>query len=282
MPRGQRQREDRRSRESGSVALLLVMWVFVATFFFLFAPLIAASFKAYDAVASQEEAYLDHIARQLETYYRRNAAAIDAAITFSIAPRDLWEQLGIDPKPTLQLGISDRQNGGQVRFRRFVMWLRRSSPDASSFTVSTGAFAPGPNVSYRVVDGEAIQGALLEETLTRMKRFAGQLEGRFRAKFEADPFRSLSVNHFRALGPSCTASLDDIPCINVHTDVVTAANFATLLSIDAATLSTAWGQRFTVSNLQDSQTASPPFTMAIRAPLPWGGTALVNAIQPLN
>ena len=282
MARGQRRREDGRSRAGGSAALLLVMWVFVVTFFFLFAPQIAASFKAFDAVASQEQAYLDHIARQLETYYRRNAGAIDAAVTFSIVPAALWAQLGIDPKPTLQLGISDRQTGAQVRFRRFVIWLRRGSPDASSFTASTGAFAPAPNVAYRVVDGEAIQGALLEETLTRMKRFAAQLEQRFRAKFEADPFRSLSVNHFRALGSSCTASLDDLPCINVHADVATAANFATLLSIDPATLSTAWGPRFTVSNLQDSQTASPPFTMAIRAPLPWGGTVLVNAIQPLN
>ncbi len=123
---------------------------------------------------------------------------------------------------------------------------------------------------------------MLDETLSRMKVFAAQLERRFRAKFEADPGRTLTVNHFRALGPACTASLDDMPCIDVYSDVASAADFALLLSLDPSMLVSAWGARFTVSNLADSQTVSPPYSMAIRAALPWGGSLLVNAVQQLN
>ena len=272
----------RPSRERGSAAILLVLWAFVAVFYFLFSPQLVASARAFDALAATEEEYLDDIARRLETWYRQNAALIDANPTYAIAPAALWAQIGIVPKPTLQVAVSDRIAGAQVSFRRLAVWLRRAEPDSSVFVAATGDFNPGPAVAHRMIDGEAIEGALLEETLDAMKTFAAQLERRFRTKFEADPVRTLTVNHFRALGPVCSASLDDIPCIDVHTDANAAANFGMLMSIDPQTLTSAWGGRFTVSNLQDSQTTSPPYTMAIRAPLPWGGSLLVNAIQPLN
>jgi len=270
------------SRLAGSAALLLVLWAFVGVFFFLFAPQIAASLKAADAIAAREQAYLDTLARRLEGYYRRNAAAIDGGASFAVDLNQLVAELGLEPMSALKLGISDRLTGSQVQFRRFVLWIKRATPDSSVFIASTGAFAPGVGVPYRVIDGEAIEGALLEETLGRMKHFAAQLERRFRAKFEADPLRSLNVNHFRALGPACTAKLDDIPCIDAYRDVAAAADFSLLLSSDPATLSSAWGERFSVSNLLDSHTASPPYTMAVLARLPWGGTLLVNAVQPLN
>ncbi len=272
----------RRRGQRGSAAMLLVLWAFVAVFYFLFAPQIAASIRAFDAVAATEDAYLDKVARRLENYYRRNAAAIDSATAYPVVPESLCAQLGVEVKPTLRLAVSDRLTGSQVLFHRFVVWLKRAEPDPSTFAVSTGTFTPGPGVAYRVVDGEAIEGALLEKTLERMKGFAAQLEGRFRAKFESDPLRSLSVNYFRALGPACGVGLDDIPCIDSYTDATTAADFGTLLSIDPTTLTSAWGRHFTISNLQDSSTASPPYTMAIRAALPWGGSLLVNAVQPLN
>lgn len=262
--------------------MVLVLWAFVGTFYSLFAPQIVGGMKAFERLSRDEEQALDEIARRLESYYRQNAAAIDAAPSFGTAPEILWAQLGIEPKANLRLAVSERIASSQVRFRRFVVWLARSDPDTSRLDPVTGSFTAGPGVSFRIVDGEAIQNALLEETLSRMKTFAAQLERRFLAKFEADPLRSLDVNHFRAIGASCSAALDDIPCIDVHTDVVAAADFGTLLSSDPRQFTSAWGERFTVSNLEDSHTDSPPYSMAIRAPLPWGGSVLVNAVQPIN
>lgn len=266
----------------GSAAMLLVFAVFISVFFLWVVPTVTAQWKAHAELPKAESAYVDEIAQRLAIYYRRNAAAIDAAPAYAIVPATLWAELGIDPKPTLRLGISDRLTGTNVRFRRFAVWLKRAEPDASAMNAATGTFTPGPGVVYRVVDGEPIQAALYDETLTRMKAFAVALEKRFRAKFESDPFKSLSVNHFRPAGGTCTVGLDDIPCIDAHTDVLVAANFSALLSLDSSRLVTAWGPRFTVSNLADSQAASPPFTMAVRGALPWGGSVLVNAVQPLN
>ena len=266
----------------GFASMLLVFAVFISIFFLWVAPSVTAQWKAHSEISKAESAYVDEIAQRLAIHYRRNAAAIDAAPAFGIAPATLWAELGIDPKPSLRLAISNRLSGTNVQFRRFAVWLKRAEPDASSMNPTTGVFSPGPGVVYRVVDGEPIQAALYDETLTRMKGLAVALEKRFRAKFESDPFKSLSVNHFRPAGGTCSVGLDDIPCIDVHTDVLVAANFATLLSLDSSRLVTAWGQRFTVSNLADAQSASPPFTMAIRGSLPWGGSVLVNAVQPLN
>lgn len=262
--------------------MMLVLWAFVAVFYFAFAPQITATARAFDLLAASEDAYLDTVARHLEQHYRLNAAAIDAGPVYSLPAGQLWSQLGIEPRPMLRLGISDRVNGSEVRFRRFAVWLKRGEPDPTIFDVATGSLAPGQGVIYRIVDGEAIQGALLEETLVRMKRFGQQLERRFRAKFEGDPLRSLSVNHFRPVGPACSAGMDDIPCIDTHTNAALAADFAALISVDAAVLVNAWGEPLTVSNREDSRWTAPPYSMAIRSTLPWGGSVLVNAIQPLN
>ena len=55
----------------------------------MFAPQIAASMRAFDAVAATEDAYLDNVARRLEDYYRRNAAAIDSATTYPVVLESL-------------------------------------------------------------------------------------------------------------------------------------------------------------------------------------------------
>lgn len=262
--------------------MMLVLWAFVAVFYFAFAPQITATARAFDLLSASEGAYLDTVTRRLEQHYRLNAAAIDSGPAYSITAAQLLAQLGIEPRLTLRLAISDRLNGSEVRFRRFAVWMKRTEPDSTVFDVATGSFTPGQGVAYRIVDGEAIQGALLEETLTRMKRFAQQLERRFRAKFEGDPLRSLNVNHFRPLGPACSTDTDDIPCIDSHTSAALAADFTTLLSVDAGTLVSAWGEPLTVSNREDSRWTTPPYSMAVRSALPWGGSVLVNAIQPLN
>lgn len=281
MPFGAGNLTARRSRNGGSAVLVIVLGLFIALFF-LVAPLATMRWAEKFNTQRNESAYLDDVAAKLAAWYARNAATIDSAPTYNVVAATLWANLGIDPLPTLRVTVSDRLTGPTVRYRRFAIWLRRSATDSSAIDSATGVFTPGANVLYREISGEPIQAALLDDTLTRMKVFAGQLEKRFRAKFESDPFRSLSVNHFRPASGSCTAGLDDLPCIDAHTDVQTAANFTTLLALDSSRLVSAWGQRFTVSNLADSQTAAPPFSMAIRSSLPWGGSVLVNAVQPLN
>src|SRR5258708_25277640 len=116
------------SRQSGSAAMLLVLWAFVAVFYFLFAPQIAASAKAFDALAATEDAYVDDVALRLQTWYRQNAAGIDGQATYAMAPATLWSLIGIVPRPTLQIAVTDRLAGSQVSFRRFAVWLRRADP----------------------------------------------------------------------------------------------------------------------------------------------------------
>jgi hypothetical protein len=270
------------ARQRGYAALLLVLLASIAVFAFTVAPQFHAAWEANLAVDAKEGEYLDTIAERLEQYYRQNAATLDRDPVPVLDQTTLLAAIGVQGKPTLHIVASNRLVGSTVNYRRIAVWLHNATPDTSTMNVTTGAFTPGANVKFRVVDGQRIQGQLYEDTLNGMKSFAGLLERRFRAKFESDPFRTLSINHFRPVSGTCTATADDMPCIATFTNVATAANWAQLLSQDPATLTTAWGDPFSVSNQLDSQTTAPPFSMAIRAPLPWGGTVLVNAIQPLN
>jgi hypothetical protein len=274
--------QSRRGRESGSAAMVLVFALFMVIFFTYVVPTITEIYKSNLQLAQTEDAYLDDIASRLQRYYRANAGTIDGPAGFTLTAAALWAQLGVEPKSSLKLAVSNALTGPNVQYHRFAIWLQRTSTDTTSMDAATGILTPGPNVAFRTVDGQAIETDLYEQTLTRMKGFAGTLEKRFRAKFESDPLKSLSVNHFRPASGTCTTSLDDMPCIDAYTDVLTAADFNTILSVDPNGLVTAWGQRFTVSNLADSQTTSPPYTMAVRGTLPWGGSVLVNAVQPLN
>lgn len=269
-------------RQDGSAALILVLVVSMIAFFFVIGPVFFKSLEAFDQVEVRDEAYMDEIATKLADWYAQNASTIDANPTYTIAPATLWSAINVVPKASLEIGISDRLTGSQVRFRRIFVWLRRATPDATSFNPATGTFAPDVGVSWRVIDGEGIEGRLLDRTIQRMQALASMLQRRFQAKFESDPLRSLSVNHFRPVSGTCTTVPDDIPCIDGYTPVATAANWVNLLSQDASAFSTAWGQQFLVSNLADSNTTTPPFTMAIRADLPWGASIVVNAVQPLN
>src|SRR5258708_25843549 len=116
--RGKMLMVGRRRGQRGSAAMLLVLWAFVAVFYFLFAPQIAASVRAFDAVAATEDAYLDKVARRLEDYYRRNAAAIDSATAYPVVPESLCAQLGVEWKPTLRLHVSHTLTGPLVLLHR--------------------------------------------------------------------------------------------------------------------------------------------------------------------
>lgn len=277
-----RPRSSLAKSQQGAAGLLLVILVGAAILFLMNGPLSTELEEQLSRAELIEQQYLDDVAQRLESWYDRNAATVDSSSTYAIAPAALWSQLGIDPKVNLRLGISDRQTGAQVAYRRFVIWLQRATPDTSTFTASTGAFTPAAGVPFRVIDGEKMQVLKLDQTLNGMKRFAFLLERRFQAKYEADPLRSLSVNHFRPVSGTCSTTLDDMPCINTYLNAPVAANFPLLVGVDPATLTTAWGAAFEVSNQEDSRTTTPPYTMAIRSTTPWGSTVLVNAVQPLN
>jgi len=271
-----------RAPQEGFAALLLVFLAALMAFFFVIGPMFIKYLEQIDAAETNESTYLDDVSAKLVELYSQNAGAIDQNVTYSPDPNDIWASLNVQPKAGMRLAVSTRLTGNQVQYRRFVVWLQRANPDTSAFDPATGTFTPGTGVPFRVIDGEPIQGKKYEITLQRMQMFASMLQKRFQTKFEADPLRTLTINHFRPISGTCTTTTDDIPCIDTYANVMTAASWTSLLSQDPAAWTSAWGQPFTVSNLQDSNTLNPPFTMAIRTALPWSGSVLVSAIQPLN
>ncbi len=234
---------------------------------------------AAEGDAARREAYLDEAAAAVASWYARNAAAVDADAAFPIPEDEIPEAAGVPPRWGLRAAASARLSSGGIVFRRIVLWVPAQSPDPSSWDPAAGIFSPGPGVLWRVVDGQAVQGAAYAATLKAMQRFAAQLEERFHALAAADGPGSLAVNYFRPRS-GCAAGPSEIPCLDVYT-AADAVDWVAILGVPAGGLRTAWGGPFLVSNLEDSSAVSPPYSMAIAADTPWGARVKVMAVQPL-
>ena len=229
---------------------------------------------------TQKEAYLDMAAQAVESWYARNAAAIDAAAASPFADNAILALAGIERRWNLRVAQSARLADGDIAYRRILLWLPAANPDPSTWDAAAGTFSPGPNVRWRIVDGRAIQTDAYSRTLASMKAFARQLELRFYAKAAYDASSGLTVNWFRPRSGCASPNPDDIPCLDTFTDAGL-INWSVILGTNPGNLRTAWGRNFLVSNLTDSNVAYPPYSMAINAITPWGATIRVLAVQPI-
>lgn len=229
---------------------------------------------------TQKEAYLDMAAQAVESWYARNAAAIDAAAASPFADNAILALAGIERRWNLRVAQSARLADGDIAYRRILLWLPAANPDPSTWDAAAGTFSPGAGVRWRIIDGRRIQSQAYSQTLAAMRAFARKLELRFYAKAAADSSTYLTVNWFRPRGGCASPNPDDIPCLDAYTDA-SLVNWRVILGEDPETLKTAWGQSLLVSNLTDSSASIPPYTMAIAAQTPWGAMMRVLAVQPI-
>ena len=264
--------------ERGFVLLAAVLAVaFIAGA--VIATWIAVTVKSQDSELERtQRSYLADLERRLEQWYALNAATVDAQVP---APDmgAVLRQIGIAPRWNLQVRASERQDQGAVAFRVIALWLPPAgAPDTTTFDPVTAAFAPAANMLNAQVNGLAIQSKALAASREGLQRLAQALENRFKAKYLSDPSRNISVNHFRA--HACASPLpDELPCLNDYTPV--GAALALAVGADVRLTRNSWNLAVEMSNGTDAQTASAPYTLALRTATPWGTTLHATAIQPL-
>ena len=256
---------------------------------------------------------LEQYREQLEGYYRQNARLLDHPVTGSgVTAEYVLGAAGVPLQRGLRAALSQLlTTDGQMYFRRLVLYYpsetdESNPPDLARFQ-STGVFAScvnpalacAPRLSVLYDSLEIHQQARLE-TERRLKRVALKAQAFFKARMLQDPEKNISVNYFRAPFGGClyasdlshptARSLSELECLDSFTPLATLSgvggweartNLAQVLGLAPEELVSGWGSPIEASNLLDSETAEPPFTMVFRAQPPMGPPMVVRAVQQI-
>lgn len=253
-----------------------------------------------DALPDAQQAYLAELASRAERIYRERATT-SAGMTMQVQQ---WRAFA-DKEDVLALVESAPRWGVQgavsapiadahgAPYQRIAFWLPTTTdsvnpPDREAFEttgqwVSCEEESPCEERLVVLLDGQTLQRELRAQAKARLLTVAHKLQGYFKARVLQDPERSIALNYFRnPRGGLCptTPVAPDLGCLDVYQPAN--ASFVLHTNLAADELVSPWGEPLEFSNLADSETARPPFSMAIRTPVK-GTTEYLQAfaLQPL-
>ena len=248
------------------------------------------------------QAYLSDARSQILSFYARNLSQIDSpSLGSGINAADLLAGSNISVRYGMQAVLSNPLVGDSgLYYRRMVMYMPSETdatnpPDIAGF-VATGNFQTCLDSSkdcgsrtYLVFDSLTLEKAALAETKHRLEQVAYKAQAYFKARMLLDPEHNISIDYFRPAFGGCSAGLNDLECLDTYTPLAVLSsgswaaltNVPTTIGLTNEELISAWGDPIEASNLTDSETGSPPFTMVFRAPSPFGGYFSVKAVQQI-
>lgn len=239
----------------------------------------ASSLQAQSAANRQvrdREAYLKDTAQQLEAWYRSRVSTVDI-VADAPDPDVVAQEANVSKRYGVRIAVSNRIVTGDLGYRVIVLWIPAAQPDASTFDPNTAAFVPATGVEYQVVNGQPIQQQAISETRRTLSNIAVSLVNYFAARYETGG-KDVSINYFRP-DATCSSTGEGLPCWDTYTSV-SGVDWGSL-GLPNLALNDAWGNAIEISNLADSQTAAPPYSIAIRAHTPFGTYLTMNAYQRL-
>ena len=247
--------------------------------------------------------YLQETVAQLEALWRLNAFQLDeASPSNALDGEQLLTMAGVTKKGGIEALVSPilRVPGESTVYRNVVIFYStetdESNPPDRSLFLLTGEFKSCLDTSLKCAERDfilfnslEIQRSLAKITQERLLRIAFKAQSYFKARQLQDPERNISVNYFRKPMGGCVVSQMDLDCVDVYTPLTSLTSMTTssrlLLAVNLGLsneeMFSGWGRPIQVSNLQDSETNDAPFTLSIRAEIPFGGFKTIKAIQQL-
>jgi type II secretory pathway pseudopilin PulG len=218
--------------------------------------------------------YLADAQARLGRWYQQNAATLDDGVSVLPATDAIFAQAGVAQRFNVQMGVTQSVVVNGVGSRQIVVWLPDASGNAT-FDVMTGALTPTPQHSVRI-RGHDVQQRLVVITQERLGKAASTITS-WAASAERSQPALAGTNLMRR--SVCAASAMALPCWDAYVPVdwVPILGFAGPEEIRKD----AWGRDIEVSNLLDSSSVTPPYSLSLRAVTPWGAPLRLSALQPL-
>lgn len=252
--------------------------------------------------------YVKRSSAQLAKVYPSLSLRLDSSLGDGYTSEELIEYAQIPIQWNLKIVKSKLLKTVEgYQYRAFAFYLDIPVPGAEplnvQYFIDTGVMRCGASrdvcdsALYMVQwDSSDLVRSMVLETEARLARVVKKAQLYFKARELQDPERNVSINYFYR--PSATCILPgsiDLGCLNDYTMLaniegsggmtgtatkVTPSDVAVKLGLSPDEMVTAWNLPLEASNVRDSVTDKPPYTMAFRAVLPGGTTWLTKtAVQ---
>lgn len=136
-----------------------------------------------------------------------------------------------------------------------------------------------------IVSGLPVQLEYYRQTAKKLDYIAFKFAAFFKFRQNQVPLKDPEINYFRPIGGTCATTTTEPPCLDSYTDInlTSVAYVKGLANIAEPEARTQWGDSILLSNTPPS---NYPWSMQIRAPLPWksGGVQQfidITAVQQL-
>ena len=242
---------------------------------------------------------LESLVSNMEVYYNSNLASIDSSsLTTAAVKAEAAEFLPLATVSRVQYFASEPLTQNGITFRRWVFYVpsmtEESNPPAISTFQTTGVWQPCQDTSL-----ECVEGAYVVFSSDQLHRVASirayqtlskvvlKAQGFFKTRRIQDPQLSTVPNYFRTEANDCSfVHPDDLGCIDTYQplatisgNVLTPTDTAKKLQLSENELLSPWGTVLELSNMQDSEYQSVPYSAAFRFKGPNNTYITMKAVQ---
>lgn len=274
---------SRPNNESGAAFLLFVlglMLVVGSTVMLMASQVLVAT---HQSLVLAQQQYLQRAGQRLITWYKTQAVLLDSAGGGSSSPvpaSGLFAAAGISERWNAQAFISTEQcqsmSQGELCYRN--IWMAIPATSGAAPALVNNVFQPASS-QYIEVSGQPIESMLYRQSIDQLDRIVTRIDAGYSGYEAAGGVHNINVNWFAPQG--CVPSgAGPFNCSGGGFAPVSAIIPGSFVAGNSA--SNAWGLTITANNSgSPASYIATPYTMVLESPLPWGGSLLATAVEPM-
>ncbi len=278
---------SRPNDESGAAFLLFVLGLMLVMGSVVAYMAAEVPVATHQSLVLSQQHYLQRARQRLIAWYKTQAVVLDAAGNGSTSPvpaSGLLAAAGISERWNAQAFVSTEQcmaaSQGSICYRN--IWVAVPATSGTPPTLVNNIFQPGA-AQYVEVSGQPIESLLYQHSLDQLDRIVTRIDAGYSAYEAAGGVHDINVDWFAPppdSGCGVPSGVGPFNCSGGGFAPVAAVFPGSFLAGNSAR--NAWGMTITANNSGSpaSDTATP-YTMALESPLPWGGSLLATAVEPL-
>lgn len=240
------------------------------------------------------------VRNQVQSLYSRNLLSFDDSVMSAGTLKARLES-EIPDRGLVQLVVGDPKVAPDgTPYRRIMIYLpsetEQVNPPTFATYKTTNVWSDCTNPSARCdppirleFSSEDLQRQTYQLAFSRMSKAVSKVQSFNKARWKQDPEGSLVPNYFRVASNTCSmVEPGDIGCISNYTALVSSTypaasayvhDAVAKLQLSPDELISPWGTPLEITNEEDSEYRSPPYTMAMRYKAPNGVYLKMYAVQ---
>jgi hypothetical protein len=267
-------------RQKGS-ALVLLLTLITGIVLLVMGGMNAGLTQEYMLNRNQlQQQYLDEVAQAAQQWYERVAPTIELSAV-AVSESDLLAQIAPTRKFGIRAQISPRWTKTvapwtqpALAYRTILIWIPQGDGDTTAISTSSEAPVIGSSVeaakTYRAWTTMGYQQKELAKLSDLLVRVGTLLQTWSKAQ-QVSRVGLEFDNFFRQADCSADANFSRLPCLDTYVDITT-TSVPSYLGVSNSELMTPLGYAIEISNLLDSSTTSPPYSLSLRVHSPISST----------